>query len=88
MNVLGVNGFTDSSAALLSVGEIVHAVEEERLNREKHYTGMPWLSIEECFDNTNTSLEIPYLRNPKIRFPIAGSFQGQSIERWGIRKRL
>jgi carbamoyltransferase len=57
MNVLGVNGFTDSSATLLSAGEIVHAIEEERLNREKHYTGMPWLAVEECFDSTNTSLK-------------------------------
>ena len=48
MNVLGLSVFSDASAALVSGGEIVCAVEEERLNRIKHYEGMPWLAIEEC----------------------------------------
>jgi len=48
MNLLGLSVFVDSSAALVRQGRIVHAVEEERLNRIKHYEGLPWLALEEC----------------------------------------
>lgn len=40
--VLGVNGnIHDSAVCLLEDGRIVYAVEEERLNRRKHYGGPP-----------------------------------------------
>jgi carbamoyltransferase len=50
MNILGISAFADASAAIISEGGILVAVEEERLNRIKHYEGMPWLSIKECLD--------------------------------------
>ncbi|HXD75018.1 MAG TPA: carbamoyltransferase N-terminal domain-containing protein, partial [Vicinamibacterales bacterium] len=46
--VLGVSYSYDSGAALLIDGEIVAAINEERLNRIKMYSGFPEQSIVEC----------------------------------------
>ena len=47
--ILGINALhTDSSAALIINGELIAAVEEERINRKKHYSGFPINSIKEC----------------------------------------
>jgi len=46
--VLGLSYSYDSGAALLVDGEIVAAINEERLNRIKMYSGFPALSIAEC----------------------------------------
>ena len=45
---LGVSYSYDSGAAILVNGEIVAAINEERLNRIKMYSGFPQLSIAEC----------------------------------------
>ncbi len=51
MLVLGLNMFHgDASAAIIQDGEVVFAIAEERLNRVKHYGGMPSLSIRACLD--------------------------------------
>lgn len=51
MLILGLNMFhPDASAALVQDGEVVFAVAEERLNRVKHYGGVPALSIKACLD--------------------------------------
>ena len=50
MNVLGLSMFADSSAAVVREGRVVSAVEEERLNRIKHFEGMPRLATAECLD--------------------------------------
>jgi carbamoyltransferase len=57
MNILGISPFTDSSVTIIQDGKIICAVEEERLNRIKHYKGMPWLAIGECLDIANMSLK-------------------------------
>lgn len=46
--VLGVSYSYDSGAAVIVDGEIVAAINEERLNRIKVYSGFPALSIAEC----------------------------------------
>jgi len=46
--VLGLSYSYDSGAALLVDGEIVAAINEERINRIKMYSGFPALSIAEC----------------------------------------
>jgi carbamoyltransferase len=56
MNILGLSTFADSSAAIVKDGNIVCAIEEERLNRIKHYEGMPWLSIDEILRVADMSL--------------------------------
>ncbi|MEZ4268706.1 MAG: carbamoyltransferase C-terminal domain-containing protein [Myxococcota bacterium] len=49
MNILGINYyFHDSSACLLQDGRLVSAIEEERLNRDKHTYAFPELAIERC----------------------------------------
>jgi carbamoyltransferase len=46
-NILGINAFHgDSSAALLKNGAFCAGIEEERLNRTKHWAGFPGRSIE------------------------------------------
>ncbi|HEY2901294.1 MAG TPA: carbamoyltransferase C-terminal domain-containing protein [Polyangia bacterium] len=45
MNILGLNAFHgDASAALVKDGQLVSAIEEERLNRHKHCAGFPSLA--------------------------------------------
>ena len=47
--VLNAN-HADSSACIILNGKIVAAIEEERLNRVKHYSGYPIKAIQECLD--------------------------------------
>ena len=52
--ILGVNAnHADSSACIIINGKIVAAVEEERLNRIKHFSGYPIKSIQECLNIGN-----------------------------------
>ena len=54
MNILGINAFHgDASAALLTDGNLISAVEEERFNRIKHWAGFPALAIESCLKGTD-----------------------------------
>lgn len=47
--ILGVNTFhADSSACLIIDGKLISAIEEERINRIKHYSGFPIKAIKEC----------------------------------------
>ena len=49
--ILGVNCYhADSSACLLLNGKIIVALEEERINRIKHWAGFPLLSIKKCLE--------------------------------------
>jgi carbamoyltransferase len=49
--ILGLNCFhADSSACLLKDGKILIALEEERINRIKHWAGFPILSIKKCLE--------------------------------------
>ena len=58
MIILGINAYhADSSACLLIDGEIKVAIEEERINRKKHWAGFPILAIRKCLENQNISLE-------------------------------
>ena len=47
--VLGINAnHADSSACLIVNGDLKVAIEEERINRKKHFSGFPKESIKEC----------------------------------------
>ena len=51
MLILGLNMFHgDASAAIIQDGQVVFAIAEERLNRVKHFGGVPALSIKACLD--------------------------------------
>jgi carbamoyltransferase len=57
MYILGLNAYhADSSACLVKDGTLVAAVEEERLNRIKHWSGFPAEAIRYCLREGNISL--------------------------------
>jgi carbamoyltransferase len=71
MNILGVNAFHgDASAALFVNGELTTAVEEERLNRIKHWAGFPRLAIEACLQGTDGDAlaHVAISRDPRAHF--------------------
>jgi carbamoyltransferase len=68
--ILGINALhSDSSACIISNGELICAIEEERLNRKKHTSQFPLLAIEECMKiagiNNNSITDIAINSNPK-----------------------
>jgi len=51
-SILGLNAYHgDAAAALVVDGELVNAVEEERLNRVKHSAGFPGLAARWCLED-------------------------------------
>src|ERR1700732_2007018 len=65
MNILGLNAFHgDASAAVLRDGQLEAALEEERLNRVKHWAGLPVLAAKACLQGTQPD-HIAISRNPK-----------------------
>ena len=57
MKILGFNCYGhDSAASLVIDNKVVFAVEEERLNRKKHYGGIPVNAIKECLKFANITL--------------------------------
>jgi carbamoyltransferase len=67
VNILGLNAFHgDASAALLSQGHLVAAIEEERLNRIKHWAGFPNLAAAACLNGTDRDAiaHVAISRNP------------------------
>jgi carbamoyltransferase len=58
MNIIGINSFhPDASACLIQNGKLVFAIEEERLNRKKHYYGFPINSIHSCLKFANLEID-------------------------------
>ena len=58
MIILGINAYhPDSSACLLIDGEIKIAIEEERINRIKHWSGLPILAIKHCLQDQKISIK-------------------------------
>jgi carbamoyltransferase len=65
MRILGLNAFHgDSSAALLRDGQLVAALEEERLNRIKHWAGLPVAAAKTCLECAQPDY-IAISRDPK-----------------------
>jgi carbamoyltransferase len=61
--ILGINAYHgDSSAALVSDGILIAAVEEERFKRIKHWAGMPLDSIQYCLETAGIKIqEVDYI---------------------------
>jgi len=58
MYILGINAFHgDASATLIENGEVILAIEEERLNRIKHWAGFPYQSIHACLQQAGIGLK-------------------------------
>ncbi|MGH9547250.1 MAG: carbamoyltransferase family protein [Terriglobales bacterium] len=65
MKILGLNAFHgDASAAVLRDGQLVAALEEERLNRIKHWAGLPVLAAKACLEGTQPD-HIAISRDPR-----------------------
>ena len=55
--ILGINcNHADSSACIIKNGELLFAIEEERINRIKHWAGLPCASVDACLKYTNIDL--------------------------------
>src|ERR1700704_4179770 len=72
MHILGINAYPgNSSAALVSDGRLIAAVEEERFNRVKYAAGFPSAAIRYCLDAAGITLsEVDHVaipRNPWAR---------------------
>ena len=58
MYILGINAYHgDSSAALVSDGKLLAAVEEERFRRIKHWPGLPTESVRYCLESAGITLD-------------------------------
>ena len=65
MKILGLNAFHgDASVALLCDGQLVVALEEERLNRIKHWAGLPVGAAKACLEGAQPDY-IAISRDPK-----------------------
>jgi len=72
MHILGINAYHgNSSAAIVSDGRLIAAVEEERFNRVKYAAGFPAAAIRYCLDAAGITLgEVDHIaipRNPWAR---------------------
>ena len=57
MIILGLNIFhADTSASLITNGKIISAIEEERFNKIKHYSGLPINAINYCLNSANINI--------------------------------
>ncbi len=70
MYILGLNAYHgDAAACLLKDGEIIAAVEEERLTRIKHQSGFPNQAIQTCLEMASIGIEdldhVAINRDPK-----------------------
>jgi carbamoyltransferase len=58
MLVLGVNAsYHDSAAVLVRDGEVIAALEEERINRVKHTVAFPIGAVQFCLDQAQSTIE-------------------------------
>ncbi|WP_417336304.1 carbamoyltransferase [Halobacteriovorax marinus] len=73
MYTLGLNAYHgDSSACIFKNGDLIAAIEEERLRRIKHWAGFPSESIKFCLNECGINIEqvdhITISRDPKANF--------------------
>ena len=73
MIILGISAYHGDSAAVIIVnGNVIAAIEEERLNRVKHWAGFPIESISYCLEAAKVDIsEVDYIsinRDPKAAF--------------------
>ena len=55
--ILGLNfNHADSAACIVKNGKLIIAIEEERINRIKHWAGLPIESISLCLKHSNLNL--------------------------------
>src|ERR1700747_970252 len=67
MIILGINAYhANAAAAIIVDGQLVAAVEEERLNRVKYAAGFPARAIRFCLDQVGAKLvEVDHIAVPR-----------------------
>ena len=67
MNILGLNAYHgDAAAALLADGQLVYAIEEERIRRIKHWAGFPRQAALACLQAVDGNVDaVAISRNPR-----------------------
>ena len=56
--ILGLNiNHADSAACIIKDNKLVFAIEEEKLNIQKHWAGLPILAINECIKNAGINAD-------------------------------
>lgn len=73
--------FHDSAAVLVRDGQVVVAIEEERLNRIKHTNAFPLLAIERCLQVAGVTLD----QVDAIAFPFEEAFCDQELQVLSLR---
>lgn len=73
MTVLGISAyFHDSAATLVKDGAIIAAVEEERFNRIKHYSGFPIFACKYCLEQAGMTIKdvdkVVFYEKPFLKF--------------------
>lgn len=73
MYVLGISCYYhDAGAALVRDGKLIAAGEEERFNRQKHYSGFPERAIDYCLREAGTTIDevdyIGFYEKPLVKF--------------------
>lgn len=73
MYVLGISCYYhDAGAALVQDGQLVAAAEEERFNRQKHYSEFPSRAIQYCLDEAGITIDevgyIGFYEKPLVKF--------------------
>ncbi len=73
MYVLGISCYYhDAGAALVQDGQLVAAAEEERFNRQKHYSDFPAQAIRYCLDQAGITIDevdyIGFYEKPLVKF--------------------
>jgi len=95
MKVLGISSYYhDSSAALISNGEVIACAAEERFTRQKHDPNLPRFAIEFCLEEGRISPQdldaIVFYEDPNIKFTrvLASSLAGYPFSRRGFVKSM
>lgn len=75
VNILGINAYHANSAAAIVVdGQLIAAVEEERLNRVKYAAGLPVRAIQFCLDRAGLKLaEVEHIAIPRDPYARVGT---------------
>jgi carbamoyltransferase len=71
--VLGISCYYhDAGAALVKDGQLIAAAEEERFNRQKHYSDFPKLAIEYCLAEAGITIDdvdyVGFYEKPLVKF--------------------
>lgn len=91
MNILGIHFGHDAGATILRNGEIVAAINEERLSRTKNHTGFPALSIPYVMDKARMShgmidrIAIPRNLATQRSLLTLASLRGKPVVEGGLR---